>query len=264
MIEQEIKVPVLIMGGGTTPAKLQGITTEMERAFIPLLGRSLIGHTIDNIRHCPFISSITIVGNPKRLAEEFKGENYAYFEDTGSLYENLMLGLKELEAHRQVLVMTSDVPLVTGDILASTVDECFKSDAECYYPIVAKNVSERKFPGGERTYVTMKEGQFTGGNVFLISPKAVLRNEHIFQSVIRDRKNPLKLARLFGLSFIFMMLFGMLDIPMLEKKASQILGVKIKAVISPNPEIAFDVDKETDYVQVKRFLEKRRENGSKT
>jgi len=261
MADIEIKVPVLILAGGNTPEKLQGVTKETERAFIPLMEKSIIAHIIENIHSCAFISGIMIIGNPERLSKEFPNEHYTYLKDSGSLFSNLIMGLKELEQHRQVLVMTADIPLITADILRSLLLTCQKDEAECFYPIVAKNIIESKFPGGERTYVTLREGRFTGGNVFLISPKAVLRNEHIFQKAIRDRKNPIKLARLFGLPFILRMVFGLLDIPMLEKKASKILGVGIKAIISPYPEIAFDIDKDKDFVLVTRILEKRLENS---
>lgn len=261
MADLEFKIPVLILAGGKTPEKLQGVTHETERAFIPLLEKSIISHIIDNISGCDFISNIVVVGNPERLSKEIVKENIIFLKDTGSLFDNLIMGLKELEQHRQVLIMTADIPLVTSDILRSLILTCQKHEADCYYPIVAKSVIEAKFPGGERTYVTLREGRFTGGNVFLMSPKAVLRNEHIFQQAIRDRKNPAKLARLFGFSFILRMLFGLLDIPMLEKKASKILGVSIKAIISPHPEIAFDIDKDKDFILVTRILEKRHKNN---
>jgi GTP:adenosylcobinamide-phosphate guanylyltransferase len=263
MAENKTQIPALILAGGKTPEKLQGVTSETERSFIPLCGKPIITHTVNNIRQSEFLSTITMIGNPARLKKEFPEDEKKFFfmEDTGSLLENLMLGLRSLENSRSVVVLTADIPLITSGILSSTILECQKDDAECYYPIVAKSIMDKKFPGGKRTYVSLKEGHFTGGNVFLINPKAVLRNEKVFQRVIHDRKNPIKLAGLFGFYFIVGIMFGFLDIPNLEKKATQILGVTVKAVRSPNPEIAFDIDKEKDFLDVTRFLERKRENS---
>ena len=261
MADIKTKIPALVLAGGRTPEALQGVTSEIERSFIPICGKPIISHSIDGVKNSQYLSSITMVGNPERLQELFHDEQieFKYLVDTDSLLDNLMLGLRSLETYRSVLVMTSDIPLITDVILASTIQECQKDDAECYYPIVAKSLMEKKYPGGKRTYVPMKEGHFTGGNIFLVSPKALLRNEKVFQRVIEDRKNPLKLAGLFGFSFILKMLLGILDLPGLEKKATQILGVTVKAVKSPNPEVALDVDKEKDYILVTRVMEKKKD-----
>ena len=76
--------------------------------------------------------------------------------------------------------------------------------------------------------------------------------------MIRDRKSIPKLVGFLGFPFLLRLLTGMLDIPILEKKASQVLGVTVKAVISPNAEIAVDVDKESDFLIVTRFLERKK------
>lgn len=259
MADIKRQIPVLILAGGQTPESLLQVTKDKERAFLPLLGKPMITRIIENINRNMFIESITIIGNVDRLKKEFENQNFNYLEDSGSLLDNVMNGLRKLENHRHVLLMTADIPLITADVLASTLLECQKDDAECYYPIVIKSIIEKKFPGGKRTYVSLKEGQFTGGNVFLVNPKALLQNEDVFRRIIDFRKKPVKLAGIFGFSFIMKMAFGMLDIGMLEKKASQILGVQVKAVISPNPELAMDIDKEKDYLIVTRFLERKRE-----
>ncbi|MCD6216264.1 nucleotidyltransferase family protein [bacterium] len=258
MAENHINIPALILAGGPTPSSLQEVTEEKERAFIQLAGKPMVAHTVDNIRKNMFLSSLTIIGNVDRLKELFKEDSFKYLEDSGSLLDNLMFGLRELEQHRRVLILTADIPLITADIIASTLLECHKTDAECYYPIVSKTIIEKKFPGGKRTYIALREGQFSGGNIFLVSPKALLRNEDVFRRLIHDRKNVPKLVGFLGFSFLLRLLLGMLDIPLLEKKTSQILGVTVKAIVSPNAEIAVDVDKESDYLIVTRFLERKK------
>lgn len=259
MADNTTNIPALILAGGATPSRLQEVTKEKERAFIPLVGKPMVAYTVDSIRKNMFLSSLTIIGNVDRLKELFKEDDFKYLEDSGSLLDNLMLGLRALEQHRRVLILTADIPLITADIIASTLLECNKVDAECYYPIVSKTIIEKKFPGGKRTYIPLREGQFSGGNVFLLSPKAILRNEDIFRRLIRDRKNVPKLVGFLGFPFLVRLVFGMLDIPLLEKKGSQILGVTVKAVVSPNAEVAVDVDKESDYLIATRFLERKKE-----
>ena len=264
MAEKTMEIPAMILAGGNTPASLQTVTEEPERAFIPLLGKSIVAHTVDNIRDSMFLSSITIIGNPDRLKEEFPDDDFLYLKDSGSLLDNTIMGLKSLEQHRKVLILTADIPLVTTNIIASTLLECEKIDADCYYPIVMKSIIEKKFPGGKRTYIPLREGHFSGGNVFLVNPKAILRNEAVFKRMIRDRKNVVKLVSFLGFSFLLRMVFGLLDIPVLEKKASKLLGVSVKAIISPSAELAVDIDKERDFIDVTRYLERKRENDNRS
>lgn len=259
MAENYTNIPAMILAGGPTPEALQKVTQEKERSFIQLAGKPMVLRTVNSIKKNIFLSSLTLIGNVDRLKELFEDDDFNYLEDAGSLLDNLMQGLRSLEQHRRVLILTSDIPLITADIIASTLLECQKVDAECYYPIVSKSIIEKKFPGGKRTYIPLKEGQFSGANVFLVSPKALLRNEDLFRRLIRDRKSIPKLVGFLGFPFLLRLMTGMLDIPLLEKKGSQVLGVTVKAIISPNPEIAVDVDKESDFLIVTRFLERKKE-----
>ena len=85
-------------------------------------------------------------------------------------------------------------------------------DAEIYYPIVDVKFFDAKFPGGKRTTQQLKEGTFTGGNVFIVCPDSVLKNKPRIEAVIRDRKSPAKLVMLFGLPFIIRFALKQLDL----------------------------------------------------
>jgi hypothetical protein len=66
------------------------------------------------------------------------------------------------------------------------------------------------------------------------------------------RKNPLKLAALFGLPFVFGLLTGRLTIRQLEERACAIISGRVAAVISTYAELGFDVDKAEDLEVARR------------
>jgi len=59
----------------------------------------------------------------------------------------------------------------------------------------------------------------------------------------RSRKNPLALARLFGVDFTVRLALGQLSLGTVEARAAQILGLPVRAVVTEHASIGADVDK---------------------
>ena len=68
------------------------------------------------------------------------------------------------------------------------------------------------------------------------------------------RKKPWMLARILGLKFILKFLMGTLTIDELQERVEELFGVKARAIISSYPEIATDVDKDSDFELAARAL----------
>ena len=151
-----------------------------------------------------------------------------------------------------LLLITSDLPLITAKAIDDFVRRSLGSGAEVCYPIIPKDSCERRFPGGRRTYVRLREGTFTGGNAVLTTRIFLERSQALIARLYAARKNPLKLAALFGIPFILGLLTGRLTIPQLEARASAIISGQVAAIISHYPELGFDVDKVEDLELARR------------
>ena len=46
-------------------------------------------------------------------------------------------------------------------------------EADAYYPVIPEADCVKAFPGAERTYVTLPEGRFTGGNMMLLNADVI-------------------------------------------------------------------------------------------
>jgi GTP:adenosylcobinamide-phosphate guanylyltransferase len=249
------KYPVVIMAGGQTPEKiLEAGETEKERAFIDIGGRPMLAWVLDALNKSELAGDILCFGNAERIRKTFGLREDQVMEDKGSMLENFMSGMQHFHDHHFVLSMTCDIPLLTAEALTNLMKQVATIDAEVYYPIIDVKLYDEKFPGGKRTTQALKEGTFTGGNVFVLNPESVIQNRSRVEAVIRDRKSPAKLIRLFGLPFIVKYAMKNLDLPGLEAKATQILGAKMRGVITPYPEIGFDVDKPEDLRMVRDIM----------
>ena len=75
----------------------------------------------------------------------------------------------------------------------------------------------------------------------LATPAVLSNSKQLMAKVVTFRKKPWKLAKILGLSFVVKLFLKQLSLAELEKPASQLLGVRGVATISPYPEIGTDV-----------------------
>lgn len=250
--------PVVLLAGGKTPEKiLMDGEKEEERAFIEIGGKPMVVWVIEALKECKYCKPIFCIGNPVRLMETAGLISEEVTADTGSLLGNFILGVEHFREHQKVLIVTCDIPLITSSILTDLLNQVETIDAEIYYPIIDVKYFDAKFKGARRTTQYLKEGVFTGGNIFVVMPEVVLRNRARIEAVIRDRKSPAKLIKLFGLPFILKFAMRKLDLAGLEAKASEILCAKMRGVRTSHPEVGFDVDKPEDLALARSIFGKR-------
>jgi molybdopterin-guanine dinucleotide biosynthesis protein A len=251
----------VVLGGGKSNDPVALAAGVEVKALVLLEGRTMAWHVLRALRESGKIDHIVYVGP---VVPDFESLIDTHVPGHDGMLENLEAGLKALEVLRpadhvsadRALVVTADVPLLT----ATAVRDLFTRDpgSALVYPVVPERACEREFPGGRRTYARVREGKFTGGNLFLIEPRLVSKFMPKLRQVIANRKNPLALAGIIGPGILIKFLLGLVRIAELEARVSQILGVEAKALISEYPEIGFDVDKADDLEIVRQRLERRR------
>jgi len=58
-----------------------------------------------------------------------------------------------------------------------------------YYPFIKKELILKKFPQAVRSYATLKEGTFCGGNMVIIGSSLFKENEKLLDEVFQNRKD---------------------------------------------------------------------------
>lgn len=96
------------------------------------------------------------------------------------------------------MIVASDIPFVTPGVIDKFIDAAVKQEADIVFPIISKDIMERAFPQTVRTYVKLKEGVFTGGNMILAKNKEIYRCAEKGKCFVEWRKNPFKLCSLLG------------------------------------------------------------------
>ncbi|MFN3690535.1 MAG: hypothetical protein ACK4UU_06395, partial [Fimbriimonadales bacterium] len=124
-----------------------------------------------------------------------------------------------------------------------------RSGASLTYPVVPADLCRERFPEMKRTTVRLREGEFTGGNLFWARRAVALRELPRMETLYRARKQPGRLAMAIGVGLLLRFLLAklvsprLLSIEQIETRVARILKVPVKAIITPYPEVGTDIDK---------------------
>lgn len=236
---------------------IKGMEESGNKALYFINGKMMIEYVIDALKESNDVGRIVVVGPKYSFGNSLDCKVDAVIDSNGTLMENVMAGVKYLGYDYNVLICTCDIPLITKEAVNDFIKNSKLSCADLCYPIVEKEINDAKYPDMERTYVKMKEGKFTGGNVFYINPKVVESNLPFAEKLVSYRKKPIKMAQLLSFNFMIRLIIGRITISMVEKKFSEITGINAKAIVSLYPEIGQDVDKTGDVYAATGYLNAR-------
>lgn len=224
------------------------------KALLKLKDKYMIEYIINTLRSSSLIGEISVVG-PKEQLVPIIGDRVDYIvEGTDSIVTNGLLAMENFKNDKQVLITTSDIPMLTVEALEDFINKALGMQADLCYSVVDKKINDKKYPEVKRTYARLWEGQFTGGNIFLFNPEATERCKTFIEQMLEYRKSPAKMAMVLGFGFLIRMALGILTINAVQKKTERLLGIKGAVVISEYPEVGNDVDKISDIQFVEKYL----------
>lgn len=226
-------------------------------ALMPIGQKMMVQYVINALKGASSINKIAVVGPVEELAPIYRQDpNVVLAEQGESQIVSLLNGVKALNPgnDRQVLVATSDIPLLSSEAVEDFLRQCSQRDGDLFYSIVPKEINEQRYPGVKRTYVHLKDGVFTGGNLFLAKVSIIEPCAAKAEKLVSLRKSPLALSRLIGPLFIIKFLLHRLPLKEVETKFSRLLGIRGYGIISNYPEVGIDVDKPSDLELVRRIL----------
>ena len=240
-----------MLGGGDPGDAFAAAHGVDVKPLIEVAGRPMGEWVLRALRDSGQVARVAYVGPLTPPMEEWVDVRVT---DRGTLIANLEAGVAALRepgrgepgsaAPRRVLIITADVPMLTGEMLQAVLENA--PDSALVYPIVPREICEAAYPGVKRTYARLKNGSYTGGNLFLLEPSLIGKFLPRLRAVLDARKQPLKLAGIVGPNLILKMLLGQLDIPELEARVSRILDAPARALITTHAAVGTDVDNEDD------------------
>ncbi len=259
-------IDAVVLAGRPNTGALREAGAVPWEALIEIAGRPMAAHVVAALRQAAGVGRVVVVG-PEALGPAV-GPDVTLVAPGGSLVENLRRGLAAAGAGvalsadgrtpgvappaggvprgGAVLLVGGDVPLLTGPMIDAFLAACEAVPASLHYPIIPRAECMARSPGARRTFVTVREGAFTGGNLFRVDSAAAPGLLDLAERFYAARKSPLRLAGLLGWGTVVKFLLKRAGIPELEAVVARLAGVPARAVIVADPEIGMDVDKPED------------------
>ncbi len=247
----------IVLAGSANKGSLQQYSTVQKEALIKISGRSMVEYVLEALDNTTEIAKLVLVGVDTNEVQYQVKKAITCVPAGTTLLESIELGTQALPQDQKVLLVTADIPLLQAKAVVTFIAQCESWQADLYYPIISRELCEKRFPGVKRTYASFLEGTYTGGNIFLLQPAALAHCKEIFEVATTLRKSPLRLSRLLGTTFLFKFMCRRLSMIDIEAKLQEVLGIKAKIIVSENPEIGVDVDKPGDFQLVEHEIAKR-------
>ncbi len=248
----------LVLAGMKEKGPLEIAADVENKALIMINEKPIVEYVIDAINNSKNIDKVLVVG-PRNELYPYIGEKVEEILEPGnSILENMEIGLNYFNSESNILLLTSDIPLITSQAIDEFIKNCTERKAYIGYPIITKENIMKKYPETIRTYVKMKEGIFCGGNITFFKPEIFYQNRKLIKELYDNRKSTWKYAKILGLKFILKFLFKTLTLDEIERKVTKIVGCKSIAVLVSYPEIMIDLDKPTDLELIRQYLKNKK------
>jgi GTP:adenosylcobinamide-phosphate guanylyltransferase len=250
----------IITAGGTPTEKepLHQYTRGLPKALLQIAGKSMLQWVLDALNGSDGVSGIVLVGLPQTTEVQCR-HPITFLPDYGGIISNIQAGVDEIlridSAAEKALIVSSDIPAIKTAMVDWMIKMVEETDADIFYNVITRQVMEKAFPGSKRTYIRLKELEVCGGDLNALRLSFLTRGNSFFDQIINSRKNPLKQASIFGFDIFLSIFLNRFSLQDVERKISERIGAKGKAVICPYAEIGMDVDKPGQFEMVQKYMQ---------
>jgi molybdopterin-guanine dinucleotide biosynthesis protein A len=239
-------IDAVVLAGGPPDAVAAQEPGAPNKAFVRIGGVTLVERALRALRASKSVRRIIVVAPPAThgspalaLADECRADGVR-------IRDSLRNGLRGLAPDELVLVCASDLPMLTPLSIDDFVAHARALDPDVGYGCVERRVHLASYPRVPHTWARLRDGTFCGAGLVAVKPRVLPVLDRFIERLGAARKNPLRLASIFGWDVLARFVLRRLSIADAERRAAQVLGAPIRAVISPYAETGVNVDRVTD------------------
>ncbi len=239
----------IVLAGGTLMEKDALATGRVgqPKTLIEVAGKPLVQWVLDALEDAPSVERVVVAGLGVEVALSAT-KLHACLPDQGGMLGNILAGIAWIREHsetppRWILGCSGDTPLVTGEMLEWLIGKATEPDVDFYYTVVPQEQMLERFPTSQRSYVRFTDMIVAGGDVHIADPAVFDHHLSLWEDLIGQRKQVLKQARRLGAGFFASLLLHRLSTPDLERRVERKLGLRVRVLPAPYPELGMDVDK---------------------
>jgi molybdopterin-guanine dinucleotide biosynthesis protein A len=238
----------IVLAGGIPQPKdpLYAYSNGDSKALIDIAGKPMVQWVLDALGEAKHVGNVIVTGlSPKSKLTCKKPIHYV--SNQGRMLSNIVTGVnKSLELNKNnkyVLIVSSDIPALTGEMVDWLVSTCMQTKDDLYYGVCPREVMEKRFPDSKRSYTRLKDMEVCGADINLIHVSMASEHLDTWEVLIGNRKSSLRQAAILGWDTLFQIATHQLTLEEAVQRASERIGIKGHAIIWPYAEGCMDIDK---------------------
>ena len=238
---------IITAGGIPQPGdKLYAYSNGDSKALIDVAGKPMVQWILDALGEAKKVDQIIVIGLSPKSGLTCKKPLH-YVSNQGRMLANITAGVnKSLELNpggEYVLIVSSDIPALKGDMVDWLVKTCMQTKDDLYYGVCPREVMEARYPHSNRTFTKLKDMEVCGSDINVTHVRMVTEHLDTWEQLIGNRKSPLRQAAVIGVDTFFQLATGQFTLQGLVERASQRIGIKGRAIVWDKAEPCMDVDK---------------------
>ena len=229
------------------------------KALIDVAGKPMVQWVLDALGNAKNVDNVIMIGLSSKSGLTCKKPMH-YISNQGRMLANMIVGVeKSLELNKKnkhVLIVSSDIPGVTTEMIDWLIGTCMETEDDIYYGVCPRDVMETRFPGSKRTYTHLKEMDVCGADMNIVHVRMASEHLDTWESLIANRKNPFAQAAIMGWGTLFLLLFRRATLNDFVGRVSKRIGIKGRAIVWEHAEPCMDVDKPSQLEMMREDLAK--------
>ena len=234
--------------------------TEM-KALIPVAGELMLNRVLEALLDAPQVARIVVLAQNTLQLRAHRdlgwavGEPKITFRVSGPTISGSVLGaVEDAGLGVPVLVTTADNVMLTPATIAEFVAGAGAGATDVSVAFVERGNLEAAVGPNKRTWLTFRDGAFTGANLFALTGSGADNALRFWEKVEADRKSVLRLAAHFGPVLMVKLLLRRMTLRDALAAAGKKLGASAAPVVLSDGRMGVDVDKPEDHALAERLL----------
>jgi GTP:adenosylcobinamide-phosphate guanylyltransferase len=228
------------------------------KCLVPISGLPLLAHVLSALGEVGGIESIRIsvedgAADRLRPIAALSGLPVSFVTAADNIADSVYRAAEG--ATGPVVVTTADNVLLTPQAVRQVMDQ-LASGSDAVLALARKEDVLAAHPQGQRRFYRFRDGEFSNCNLYGLSQEG-LKLAETFREGGQFKKNPMRIARAFGLFNLLLLRFAIVGLNGAMKRLSRRFRVKAAAVVLADGAHAIDVDNRRTYDIAAELLDRR-------
>lgn len=252
-----------ILAAGGVPQEgepLYEFTQGGYKSLVDVAGKPMVQWVLDAISGTANIDRVVLVGLDESSGLSCR-KALTFLPDQGGMIDNIRAATRRVQelntAAEYVLMVFSDIPLITSEMLNWVVESSQEARYEVYLSMVTRDAMNARFPGLKRRFTRLNDIELRPGDINVVTVDKVMETNGLGDRISEARHSLLRQIALIGLDTLFFIFFRRFDLADFVQHMTKKMGIIWQPLICPYPEIAMDVDDPRHLEIVRAELSKR-------